>query len=73
MTQQNEDTRKIAAARAEALFLEACANADEADTIGKMCAVDIARLALDAKNDAETEFRIQITATCDEDWNWRFA
>ncbi|WP_173995771.1 hypothetical protein [Agrobacterium tumefaciens] len=58
---------------ADERFNLACAEADALPVAGSMCSHDIARLALEAKEEAEREFGVFIVATLDRDWNWTFS
>lgn len=74
MTDQTpeDNPREIAAGFAQEAFNDAC-EAREGDPIpGSMAAFDIAGVALQCKDEAELRFNVRISATLDDDWNWRF-
>lgn len=63
----------LAVAYAAEAFALACAEAEDRPAVGSMCAHDISRLALTAKDDAEERFGVRISATVDGEWNWSFS
>jgi hypothetical protein len=65
-----EITRRIAAAYARGVY-EQSAEFTTADT-GKPNAMDLATLAVTAKDKAEEEYDVRIRMICDEDDNWSF-
>jgi hypothetical protein len=72
MTDQTEDNRKLAAEFAQAAFEDACEAREGEPIPGSMSAFDIAGVAMQCKDEAELRFSVRISATIDEDWNWRF-
>lgn len=74
MTNQTKSAEYNAAvAFADEAFNLACAEAEATPAVGSMSGLDVARLALAAKDEAEERFGVRIVATLDQEWNWHFS
>lgn len=73
MKDAQTQARMYAASYAMGRFEIICEERESIPAVGSMSAMDVAAVALEAKEEAEERHGIRITATLDEEGNWHFA